>query len=193
MIAYILTLGRLVLAAAFAVVIAVEGRDGAPSMTVAVGLGVLAIAEELSDLLDGVAARRCGTVSRLGGILDPLADSLARLTLYFALGFAGWVHMAVPLVMVGRDITVAYARIACATVGAATSARFSGKVKAIVQGLGIFALIATAHLAGRGAAEPIVDRARFLTAAAVIAATVWSGLDYLANALPAARRMRHLR
>ena len=132
MLAYVLTFGRIVLAGAFAACLAWLGAPGELTAAGASALLAIAIAEELSDVFDGIAARRAGSVTALGAILDPLADSLARLTIYFAMALAGWVALAVPFVMAARDIVVAYTRIACAATGLATSARLSGKIKALV-------------------------------------------------------------
>jgi len=192
MLAYVLTIGRLVLAAIFAAMLVVFAGKG-PLSTVAAGtLIALAITEELTDIFDGWAARRFGTVSSLGGILDPLVDSLSRITIYFAMAFAGWITFAVPLVMVARDIIVSYTRIANASVGAATSARPSGKFKAIIQGGGIPVVIALASepvIEALGSAP--VENLRIIAAAILIVVTVWSMIDYIVGAWPAIKRMKN--
>ncbi|MDP6545071.1 MAG: CDP-alcohol phosphatidyltransferase family protein [Phycisphaerae bacterium] len=192
MLAYVLTLGRLPLAACFAALIAMLTDGGHVSNGVAIGLIVVAIVEELTDIFDGWAARRFGTVTRLGGILDPLVDSLSRGAIYFAMAFAGWITLAVPLVMVARDIIVAYTRIANASIGAATSARFSGKFKAIIQGGAIpvvVVLAAPAALDSLGSGA--VDALRLVVAGILIVVTVWSMIDYIIGAWPAVRRMKN--
>ena len=191
MVAYILTLGRLVLAACFAACLAILTDGGHISTTAAIALLVLAGIEEMTDIFDGWAARQFGTVSPLGGILDPLADSLARATIYFAMAMVGWIAPAVPLVMVGRDIVVAYTRIANATVGAATSARISGKIKAIIQGGGIAVVIVLAMPPTTSAfGEQTIEVLRHAAAVILIAATSWSLIDYLIGAWPAIRQMK---
>ncbi|MCY2930900.1 MAG: CDP-alcohol phosphatidyltransferase family protein [Planctomycetota bacterium] len=189
MLAYVLTFGRIVLAGAFATCLA--GFAGAGPLTGAAAgvLLALAAAEELTDIFDGMAARHAGTVTPLGGILDPLVDSLARLTIYFSLALAGWVSLAVPFVMAGRDIVVAYARIACAAAGVSTSARTSGKIKAVVQGAGILALILLASGAPREAASGPGGGGRTGVEVVLIAVTVWSLVDYVRAAWPAVRTM----
>ncbi len=189
MIAYLLTFARLPLAVAFAVIVAVWA-DG-PSVPVAWAIVLFGIAacEELTDFLDGLVARRTGTVTRLGGLLDPLADSLARLTMYFAMALAGWITIAVPLAMTARDIVVAYTRVVHALTGGKTTARTSGKFKAVVQGAGIFAIIALA--AGPAWVGPELDETlRAAVAAAIIAATSWSMLDYVHGAADGIRLLR---
>ncbi|MCE5325944.1 MAG: CDP-alcohol phosphatidyltransferase family protein [Planctomycetaceae bacterium] len=186
MLAYILTFARILLAAAMAALVAF----GDTSAALFIALLALAAMEEASDIFDGIAARRAGTASVLGGILDPLADSLARLTIYFALALAGWATLAVPLVMAGRDIIVSYARVVAALSGTSTAARLSGKVKAVIQGAGIFSFIIIEWIAHASSSPTLVSTARVITTALVIAATLWSLADYLRAAVPAARKMR---
>ncbi|MFW6154916.1 MAG: CDP-alcohol phosphatidyltransferase family protein [Planctomycetota bacterium] len=182
---WILTLGRLPLAAVFAVAVAMTaGRPVGAAATV--GLTALAALIELTDVFDGMVARRMRTVTELGGLVDPLCDSLSRLAVFFAIALAGWVWIGVPLVMVGRDIVVAYVRIVLARTNRRTAARLSGKLKALVQGAAVFVVIFTASpWLAAGAVIPL----RVVTAAAVVAATLWSLVDYLRGGLLAAREM----
>ena len=143
---------------------------------------VLAGLAEATDLLDGWAARRFGTVSELGGLADPLCDSLARLTVFFAMALAGWVWIGVPLVMAGRDIVVAYIRIVLGRTGRKTSARVSGKLKAVVQGMAVFVLITLAS-EWAGAVDAVMWRN--ITGYVVIMVTVWSLVDYCRAGWPA--------
>ena len=190
MLAYVLTLGRLVLTAAFVAAVGMLADNGAVSNAAAIALIALAIIEELTDIFDGWAARRFGTVSRFGGILDPLVDSLSRSAIYFSMAWAGWITPVVPLVMVARDIIVAYTRIANATVGAATSARFSGKFKAIIQGGGIPVIIVLAMPAIGGVfATATVETLRLAVTGVLIVVTVWSLIDYIIGGWPAMKKM----
>ncbi len=92
---------------------------------------------EATDALDGFCARRFNVVSDLGKMLDPYADSISRILVFWTLARHDvqrcW--QIVPLCMVVRDITVAYARIALSMSGKSVAARWTGKVKAVVQGI----------------------------------------------------------
>jgi CDP-diacylglycerol--glycerol-3-phosphate 3-phosphatidyltransferase len=191
MLAFLITFARLPLAGAFAVIVAVlAGRPSVPAAW-AIALFGVAACEELSDFLDGLVARKTGTASPLGGILDPLADSLARLTMYFAMALAGWITIAVPLAMTARDIVVAYTRIVQALTGGKTSARTSGKLKAFVQGAGIFIIIILGLAASQARLDPnLVQVLRAVIAALIIAVTSWSLLDYIHGAGPGIRILR---
>lgn len=175
-------------AAAFAVATAILAGSDSLSITGAVVLIVLWFAGDMTDVLDGIAARHFGTVSQLGGIFDPMVDSLSRLTVYFSLALVGWVTIAVPLVMVGRDIIVAYTRIVQAITGGKTSARISGKAKAVVQGVCVPVLIGIVCFQESMSTEWIVG-VRYGCAAILIIATCWSLVDYFLGALPGIREM----
>ena len=167
----------MVFAAAFAACAAVVIHQGQMGLGGAVLLACLAFAEELTDALDGFVARRTGTASVIGGIFDPLSDSLSRLTIYFSLALTGCLSMAVPLVMAGRDIIVAYTRIVNAMTGGQTSARLSGKAKAVVQGVGIFVILVVGY--ALDPAKQAYDLVRRSAEIILIAATAWSLIDYL--------------
>lgn len=188
MIANILSFTRLGIAVVFAATVAWAGTSYTLSLWGGILLIILALMLESTDVLDGFIARSTGTASQLGGILDPFIDSLARLTVYFAMALAGWITIAVPLVMTARDIVVAYSRIIQALTGGQTSARISGKVKAAVQAIGVFALILV-QLNRAGMAPSTIDGARMAVAAAIIAVTLWSLMDYARNAIPGLRTL----
>lgn len=96
---------------------------------------------EISDLLDGHFARKYGIVTEWGAMLDPYADSVSRLITYWGLAMANLVVPFVPLSMALRDITVAYCRITLSRFGKTVSAKRSGKIKAVFQGVGAILII----------------------------------------------------
>lgn len=96
---------------------------------------------EISDLLDGFSARRFGIVSEWGAMLDPYADSTSRLIVFWSMASAGHALFLVPLVMALRDVTVAYSRIILTKHNKSVAAKKSGKIKAIVQGVGAYLLL----------------------------------------------------
>lgn len=60
----------------------------------------------VSDGLDGYLAKRYGWTSRLGSIIDPIADKLLLVSCYVALGWLGHIPMWLTYVVVGRDIII---------------------------------------------------------------------------------------
>ena len=136
-------------------------------------LAVAAVAG-LSDALDGWLARRYGWRSRLGSLLDPLADKallvLAMLGLWWVQVLPGWLLALVVLrdaVIVGGAI--AWWRLAGPFDGAP---RRLGKANTLAQVL--LVLAGLLGLAGWGP-SPLPDAAVWVVAALGLA----SGLDYV--------------
>lgn len=67
--------------------------------------GLFAVAA-LSDGLDGLLARRFGWQSRLGGLLDPLADKLLVNACFLALWWIGEVPGWLPALVLARDAVI---------------------------------------------------------------------------------------
>lgn len=104
-------------------------------------LGLLVICE-CSDILDGMLARRRNEVTDLGKVLDPMADSIIHISLFLTFT-QGFVQLPLLLVLVFfyRDLFVSTLRTLCALRGVALAARFSGKMKAILQAVVAFLII----------------------------------------------------
>jgi CDP-diacylglycerol--glycerol-3-phosphate 3-phosphatidyltransferase len=173
------TLARVPLAVLFAAWLLLSDRSGVPLILA----GLVLMLGEITDFLDGFLARQLRVVSEWGAMLDPYADSVARLVAYWALAQAGLADALTPLVMAVRDVTVAYCRIVLTRSGLSVSAKWSGKVKAWVQGVGAFVLLfAPVYPNGWGAwAVPIASWV-------VIVATAASSLEYIAAAVRAVSR-----
>ncbi len=169
-----MTLVRIPLAIAFsAVLLQTQALYSAPSVPVILACSVLLACSEVSDFLDGFLARRLGVVSEWGAMLDPYSDSVSRLIVYWSLATAGLALGVVPLVMAIRDVTVAYCRITWVRRGKSVSAKWSGKIKAVVQGVVAFALLWNPLLV------EMIGRAVVPLSWLVIAVTVYSAIDYL--------------
>ncbi len=133
---------------------------------------VLAIISEVSDVLDGALARKMGMASGLGQALDPLCDSLYRLTIFMAFAAAGWMPLWLVFPFLFRDIIVSYARIMAASRGVSIGARLSGKIKAVVQGGAQIGVI-VAHIYG------LADTISLALIGLAAAMTVYSLVDYV--------------
>ena len=141
---------------------------------------------EISDLLDGHAARTLKQESEIGKVLDPFADSLSRLTYFVAFAGAGILPLWILLVLIYRDVAVAYIRVMVSRGNVLMPARTSGKVKAWVYafaGIGGVVDFSLAKLGWLTDARGTVHLAAiglFVLAAAVAA---WSLMDYGATFL----------
>jgi cardiolipin synthase len=65
-----------------------------------------------SDGLDGFLARRFGWMSRLGSLLDPLADKLLMTAIYLTLGLKGHLPVWLVALVIGRDLVIVLGALA---------------------------------------------------------------------------------
>ncbi len=133
---------------------------------------------EITDLLDGKIARKKQEVTEFGKILDPLADSISRLTCFLCFLGAGLVPTWMVIVLFYRDITIATLRIFAARNQAILAARYSGKVKAVAQGSAMYAILLFIILSYRYPILPLKNISYVLMLIATII-TAWSWYDYI--------------
>jgi len=95
----------------------------------------------LTDAVDGYVARRWGHVTRLGQLLDPIADKLLVLTALFLLVDFDQVEAWVAIVLAGRELTVTGLRAVAAREGIDLSPETTGKLKMAAQVVAILLLI----------------------------------------------------
>jgi CDP-diacylglycerol--glycerol-3-phosphate 3-phosphatidyltransferase len=179
--ATVLTIGRLALAPVFCVLLL---REDARSLWVAAALFAIAA---LTDNVDGWLARRTGTVTPVGRVLDPLADKL--LVALALLAFVRLDVSGVELWMVGailaREVLVMWLRGAAGRRGVAVPVSPLAKWKTTVQMAFVAAVLALmCYRATRDPAPAFwkqpgngargVEIALLLT----MLITVLSGLDY---------------
>jgi CDP-diacylglycerol--glycerol-3-phosphate 3-phosphatidyltransferase len=172
----LLSLVRLVLAIVFFV--AVERGMHVPAFW------LFAVAAS-TDWMDGWYARRFGQVSRLGRIFDPLVDKVIVCGAYVTLAAAGtaiapWMAM----VVVVRELMVTAIRAEMEKAGHDFSAAMSGKLKMVLQCLAVALVLADRAWPGLGAGGMTVATAADWAAWAAVAATIWSGVEYLVAARP---------
>ena len=98
-IAMALTLSRFVMAPLCVLFYLYYEEIGFSALKATCILLVLLIIIEATDVLDGYIARKYNLVTDLGKILDPLADSFSRLTLFFSFS-KGLVQLPFYLVLV---------------------------------------------------------------------------------------------
>jgi CDP-diacylglycerol--glycerol-3-phosphate 3-phosphatidyltransferase len=151
----------------------------APSRVGSQVMAWIFIVAAVTDLLDGWLARRGQQVTRIGKLLDPLADKLLVATSLIVLLAAGRIpEWGTPMVVViiGREIAVTGLRGFAASQGQIMAADWLGKVKTLLQNVAIGALLFPSPTWGLPAHT--VGLA-FLIAATVL--TLWSGYAYFAS------------
>jgi CDP-diacylglycerol---glycerol-3-phosphate 3-phosphatidyltransferase len=124
-----------------------------------------------TDQIDGWLARRRGTSSSLGKLLDPVADKVLVLAALVMLVGEGVVPAWMVSLIVVREILVSGLRLVAVERGVVMGARDLSRVKTWVQGL-------AAAIAGFAAAGAWSDDAAWWAVFVALVATWISGLDY---------------
>lgn len=136
---------------------------------------------ELSDALDGYLARKYNQVTELGKILDPMADSIYRLSLFLTFTLPPVrLPMFLIFVIFYRDSIISTLRTICALRGFALAARPSGKIKAVVQAIAAFTIMLLLIPYSLGAMEEETLNSISTTVVAFACIyTFFSGIDYI--------------
>jgi CDP-diacylglycerol--glycerol-3-phosphate 3-phosphatidyltransferase len=139
----------------------------------------LFIVAAVSDLVDGWLARRGQQVTRIGKLLDPLADKLVVATALIVLLAMGripkWGTLMV-VVIVGRELAVTGLRGFASVGGRIMAANWPGKLKTLVQNVAIGALLFPDPAFGLPA-----HRIGLVLLVAATVMTLWSGYVYFAG------------
>jgi cardiolipin synthase len=145
----------------------------------------LLLAAALSDLLDGVLARRLQQTSALGSYLDPIADKLLLISSFLVLALKQKIAWWLTILVLSRDIIILVTSV---VIVLAMGARrfppsFIGKTNTAAQIVFIFAVITN-----EAVEFAVLDTLRIVLGYAVAALTVASGLHY---SMVIARRLTH--
>jgi CDP-diacylglycerol--glycerol-3-phosphate 3-phosphatidyltransferase len=140
--ATVLTTSRIAIAPVFAMVFVHGYRSDSTSVSWIYICFALAVLIELSDMFDGMAARARKQVTDFGKVYDPIADSVSRQTVFISFMYTGIIPLWMYLVFFYRDAFMQLQRIVCASGGYVLAARMSGKIKAVLQGIAAFCMLA---------------------------------------------------
>ncbi len=102
---------------------------------------VIFVVAAVTDLLDGYIARRTGQVTKLGKLLDPIADKLLVLSALILLVNIDRVSALAALLIIAREVAVTGIRAIAAGEGMIIAAETTGKYKMALQVVAITLLI----------------------------------------------------
>ncbi len=137
------------------------------------------------DLVDGWAARRGQQITRIGKLLDPLADKLTVTTALIVLltlgripseGWAGLFGLGLVVIIVGRELAVTGLRGIASAGGVVVGANWAGKAKTLSQNIAVGFL-----LFPQGTLEIKNHEIGVLLLGLAAALTLWSGYVYFAD------------
>ena len=150
---------------------------------------VLFVAASLTDLFDGIIARRRNLLTDFGKLMDPLADKVLICSAFIAFIELDWMPAWMVILIVARELAITGLRLLAASKNLVLAAERQGKNKTISQITAIIALLVThSHadwgIVGQLFAFEIADQAWVWWVAeaskwVAVALTAFSGFLYL--------------
>lgn len=99
--------------------------------------GVLFMIAALTDFLDGHIARSRNLVTDFGKVMDAIADKVLVNGVLIILAYDGFISIAIPVIIITRDIFVDSFKMASGKKGKVVAASFLGKAKTMCMMIGI--------------------------------------------------------
>ena len=180
-IANALTVLRLILVPVF--IWLMLGRSEAASLAAT----LVFILAAFTDRLDGQLARSWGLVTSFGKIADPIADKALTLSAFVLLSVAGRLWWWITLVIIVRELGITLLRLVMLRRAVMAASR-GGKLKTVLQILGIVGLLTPWTMILPAGAAGAVTVLAYLIVAGALVVTVVTGVDYIVQALRIARR-----
>ena len=131
------------------------------------------VSASVTDILDGFFARKYGTVTVLGKLLDPLVDKLLVSLTMIMLIPLNRIPVWIVIIIIAREIALTGLRGIAASEGIVIPASALGKYKTILQSVALGGLCL--HYVYLGINFHVVGMV-FLWGALIL--TLWSGWDY---------------
>src|ERR1017187_6218668 len=117
---------------------------------------VLFVAGGVSDLLDGIIARRHKLITNFGILMDPLADKIMVCSAFIAFVGLNWIPAWMVVVVVARELAITGLRLLAVSKNVVLAAEGFGKHKTISQIVAIIAILVLASYNEWGAAGPAI-------------------------------------
>lgn len=95
-------------------------------------LGIYFLAA-ITDMFDGMIARKYNLMTTFGKFADPIADKMLTTTMFLLFLYRGLVPVVPVILMLCRDIIVDGCRMVAASNGKVVSAQMMGKLKTVLQ------------------------------------------------------------
>jgi CDP-diacylglycerol--glycerol-3-phosphate 3-phosphatidyltransferase len=105
---------------------------------------VLFIAAALSDLFDGIIARRHKLITNFGILMDPLADKIMVCSAFIAFVGLDWMPAWMVVIIVARELAITGLRLLGAAKNVVLAAEGYGKHKTISQIVAILSILVLA-------------------------------------------------
>lgn len=128
-----------------------------------------------TDLLDGYVARKMELVTRLGKLLDPIADKLLVISAVILLVAFHRVPAILAILLIGREMAITGLRVIASDQGILIPAERLGKFKTFLQVVSITMLILDSSLVSTLGGMGLHDLGRILLWASLVLALTSAG------------------
>jgi len=136
---------------------------------------------ELSDAFDGYLARKFHQVTDLGKLLDPMADSIYRISVFLTFTQPPVnLPLLIVFIFIYRDSVIGTLRTICALRNFALAARSTGKIKAIIQASSASTVLLVMIPYSMGVVSAWSLRLTAIITVSIAAAySLYSGIEYI--------------
>ena len=132
--------------------------------------GLIFVIASITDFFDGFIARQWDQMTKLGSILDPLADKMLVLAGFIGLLVMGRAGAFAVFLILSREFFITGLRVVAVSEGKEVSSTMAGKIKTVVQMIAIGFLIMN---------WPFATELLWLA----VALTLYSGYEYIRDYL----------
>jgi CDP-diacylglycerol--glycerol-3-phosphate 3-phosphatidyltransferase len=179
-----LTVFRVLLVPAFMLFILFPANEVIPPAWCKIFAAALFVIAAITDLLDGIIARRLKLITNFGKLMDPLADKFMIVGALIAItasdSFAGirWLAVWVTTAVFFRELAVTSVRlIANTSEGNVIAASFIGKIKTFMQCACILTILLEDVIITQTIGIPYLFS--YITMVMMLIITVYSGIAYV--------------
>jgi len=137
------------------------------------------IIAEITDMLDGMAARRLKQTTDFGKLIDPFADTLMQITCFLCFVIDGIIPAALFLIVLYREFGILFIRNLMLKKGIALGARISGKIKTVTYITAASLILFYVSLCRLGVLDPLQPALRIASVAVFCVSVLFSVLSFL--------------
>lgn len=137
----------------------------------------------LTDMLDGMIARKCNMITDFGKFIDPLADKFmifgAMLAILYKYDYIRQVFVWVALIVIFRELAVTSMRmIVSNTSGIVVAAAWLGKIKTVTQIVCVVTILLEPVIIPASSPIASIHLLSYITMSLMTIMTIWSGINY---------------
>jgi CDP-diacylglycerol--glycerol-3-phosphate 3-phosphatidyltransferase len=138
----------------------------------------------LTDMLDGMIARKCNMITDFGKFIDPLADKFmifgAMIAILYKFDYIRPVFVWVSLVVIFRELAITSMRlIVSSNTGVVVAAAWLGKIKTVTQIICVVTVLLEPVIIPDSSAIHDMYILTYFTTVLMSVMTIWSGISYL--------------